>query len=134
LQDALKTIIRNNKSTYYNTVKSIKDTPITVTPELPAIFIGAGNKLRQQNFPQADMSKVYFEVAILTQLFGKETSLNYNLSITEGVKDVLQSNHQMGGKAEWSNITSIEYEPKAFGNEFVYMTTINLECQTREYL
>ena len=64
LQDALKTIIRNNKSTYYNTVKSIKDTPITVTPELPAIFIGAGNKLRQQNFPQADMSKVYFEVAI----------------------------------------------------------------------
>ena len=58
------------------------------------------------------MSTVYVDVAICTELFSKETALNYNLSIVEGVKDVLQINHQFGGYCEYSTIESIEYEPE----------------------
>ena len=135
LQDRIKTYLVNNKTTYYSTVNTIKDSPIEPIPVLPAVLVGAGYKSRNQEAPAADMSTVYVDVAICTQLFAKETSLNHNLSITEGVKDVLQINHQFGGYCEYSNIENIEYEPEQIDERnFMYRTVINLACKMREYI
>ena len=134
LQDKVKSIIVANKATYYSTVNTIKDSPIKPVPRLPAILIGAGYKQRSQTTPNADMSTVFVDVAVVTQLFAKETSLNHNLAIVEGVKDVLQVNHQLDGYCEYSNIYNIDFEPERTRNGFIYLTTITLACKMREYL
>uniref|UniRef100_A0A6M3XLL6 Uncharacterized protein n=1 Tax=viral metagenome TaxID=1070528 RepID=A0A6M3XLL6_9ZZZZ len=134
LQDKIKTIMVNNKSTYYSTVNTIKDSPIKPVPKPPAILIGAGYKQRNQTTPNADMSLVFVDIAVVTHLFAKETSLNHNLSIVEGVKDVLQINNQLDGYCEYSNISYIDFEPERTKSGFIYLTTITLACKMREYL
>lgn len=135
LQDKILSVLLANKSTYYSTVNTFKDSPITPTPRLPAVFVGTAYKRWEQSAPNADMSKLYVDIGIITQLYAKETALNYNLSIMEGVKDVLQINHQFSGYCEYSNIESIEYEPEQIADKsFIYKTIINLMCKTREYL
>lgn len=133
IQDKLLQILKNNKASYYSSVNTFDDTPIGVTMRYPAILVGAGVKYRNQNSPAADLGTINFDIAVITQLFHKETSLNYNLSIVEGVKDVLQINHQIDGYCEFSNIKSIRYEPSRAKNSFVYITTISYECRVREF-
>jgi len=135
LQDRILSTLLSNKVSYYNSVNTIIDSPIVPSPRLPAIFVGAGYKRRNQDSPNVDMSMVYVDIAVCTELFAKETALNYNLSIVEGVKDVLQINHQFEGYCEYSNIESIEYEPEQIADrKFMYKSIITLACKMREFL
>jgi len=134
LQDKLLSILRENKASEFNTVDTIAESPVYPIPNFPAILVGAGSRSRLQTYPAANVSDILFDVAVLSQLFNKETSLNYNLSIVEGVKNVLQSNHTLDGMCEYGNINSIVYDQEKVPTGFIYSTTINFSCRTREFI
>jgi len=133
LQDKILSILKTNKVAKYSTVKNIVDSPISPIPEFPAILLGAGT-LSRKEYPNANVSDVSFNIGIATQLFHKETSLNHNLSIVEGVKDVLQQDHTFDGLCDFSNIRSVYYAQERIPSGFLYSTSIDLVCRIREFI
>ena len=134
LQDTILATLKTNKAAYYSTIQTIVDSPIKPIPRFPAIIMGASGKTRNQERPYADISKVYFDISVVSQLFPKETNLNWVLSNTEGVKDVLQANYSWGGYCDYSNIIDITYNQRKSISGYMYSNTITLECSVREYL
>lgn len=133
LQNAIVTLLKANKASQYSTVETIVDSPISPIPVFPAILVGAGSRSRAQNYPSACVSDVSFDIGVMSQLFHKETSLNHNLSIVEGVKNVLQSDYTIGGRCEFSNINYISYDQEKVPSGFIYNTVLTLGCRTREF-
>jgi len=133
LQNAIVTLLKANKSVQYSTVETIVDSPISPIPGFPAILVGAGSRSRVQNYPNATISDISFDIGVMSQLFHKETSLNHNLSIVEGVKNVLQSDYTIGGRCEFSNINYISYDQEKVPSGFIYNTVLTLGCRTREF-
>ena len=134
LQDIILSTIKSNKSTYYNTIQTIVDSPIKPISRFPAIILGASRKVRNQTKPYADISKVYIDISVISQLLPKETNLNWVLSNTEGVKDVLQANYSWGGYCDYSNVLDIVYDQRRSTSGYLYSNTITMECVVREYL
>ena len=133
LQDKILAKLLAGKSANYSTVNTIVDSPVTPVPKLPAILIGAGDKVHNQDYPNADVGKVMFDITVASQLFAKETAMNHSLSITEGTKDVLQTEYNLDGYCDYSRITNIIYEQEKIPTGFIYSNNIRLECLVREF-
>jgi len=135
LQDEILSALKDNKTAEYSSVNTIVDSPIKPigSSAFPAILIGAPSKSRNQTYPNSDIGTVYFNIAVVNQILPKEKSLNWVLSITEGVKNVLQTNYNFGGKCDFSNIRNITYSQSKAISGFLYNNVITLECLVREF-
>ena len=132
LQDKLLSILKANKSSY-STVKTFLDAPVTPITKAPAIIVGAGSRGHENDRAGWDIITTTFEIGIVTDLMPKEQSLNYNLSIVEKVKDVLQANYDLEGYCDYSMITNISYDTLQSKNKWFYFTTITFETYGRYY-
>jgi|GEM_PF-2683525 len=133
LQGALLSLLKENKASHYNTVETIVESPVAPIPIFPCILLGAGSKTRLQEYPAATVSDIAFTISVATQLFHKETSLNHNLSIVEGVVDVLQQNYAINGACDYSVIDMIEYDQDKIPSGFIYNSIISMKSRVREY-
>lgn len=75
-----------------------------------------------------DNPNYFIDIVVWTKASPYEGTLEYNMDIVELVKDVLQSNPQLGGKAYNSKIDRIEYGINE--DMFLYGSRIVFNCQT----
>ncbi len=130
--DAVITTLENNKS-LYPSVSTIDKAPSAPVMRGSSILVSAFNKDVIQTMPNADTGNIILSIAVVSEFYTKEKSLNDNLDIVEAVKDVIQSNRQFGGYCEFSTIQSINYESTELANKFSYISTINVDVKTREF-
>ncbi len=134
LVGAVKDVLEDNKGTYtnLNRVHTFVDSVTKPISVYPAIFVGIPTGTREQIRPGSDDLRTNIEVHVMTKLYAKEQSLNFNLSIVEDVKDALQVDYMFGGKVENSQIERINYEIDT--EDLLYISVFKLSCKGREFL
>ena len=111
---------------YHGTVKGI--------PVLPAVGIVEDTENMDHLWAGVESVNRAFQLFVWTKLVDQEGSLDWNLDLTEALKNILQANRNFGGKCIDSNIGTIEYGTMQVENSLLYDSTIRLSCQSKEEL
>ena len=115
-----------------NKIKTLSDSVVKPIATYPAVFVGIPTGSRNHVRPGADDLNINLEVHVLTKILAKESNLNFNLSIVDDLKDLLQVNYQFNGNCENSTIDRINYEID--DKDLLYTSVFKMTCKMREYL